>query len=92
MSNTIRTDNSQTLADAEKRIEELEQEVKDREQDYVTLSQDKNAIIARLESQRDQLIEQLKKCERYMTERGVSHEYPIMINTRAMISEIEGGR
>lgn len=35
------------------------------------------------------LYKALKSAEQYMTEKGVSHEYPVMINARKALAEYE---
>ena len=67
------------------RIEELEQEVRDRERDYVILSQDKNEIIQKLQSQRDRLLVALKG----MMDTACGND--CFCPERALIREIEGG-
>jgi hypothetical protein len=36
------------------------------------------------------MYEALKACNTYMTEKGISHEYPIMVNMRKALAKAEG--
>ena len=45
--------------------------------------------VAKLEVQNKAMYEALKACNVYMTEKGISHEYPIMKNMRVALALVK---
>ncbi len=87
------TNNSQTLADAEKRIEELEKESESWRQHLIARNkelEDADKEIVEVKSQRDRLLAQLKFV--HLTSECMYTTIQTACPTCALIREIEGGR